>query len=128
METLVGLSLFPVRFIRPTYGRATAGFLEIARELNLEVVGWHTSSEDWLAHQPSDVMLTVAWQGVLGKVVLFHDSCADPEIAREVLGWLLTAAQRSECRPVTLQEFSRFESLPGLAPMQITRWTAAEKW
>jgi peptidoglycan/xylan/chitin deacetylase (PgdA/CDA1 family) len=127
-ETLESLSGKPVRFIRPTYGRATAGFLAISRELGLEVVNWHTSTEDWLALRPEDIIFNLAWQGVINKVILFHDGSGDPDVTRQALQWLLAACQRWNCSVTPLENLIRSFPVPSLRPLSIERWTDFAEW
>jgi peptidoglycan/xylan/chitin deacetylase (PgdA/CDA1 family)/glycosyltransferase involved in cell wall biosynthesis len=122
------LSGKPIRFVRPPYGRATAGFLQVSRDLGLEVVGWQANTEDWLALRPQDIMFNLAWQGVLDKVVLFHDGAGDPSATGAALEWLLTACRRGGCAVVSLGEFTRRSMLPGLPALPATRWAEVDAW
>ena len=104
------------------------GFLEAADRLGLTVVGWHASTEDWVALRPEDIMLNLAWQGVVGKVVLFHDGSGDPDLTSSALRWLLDACADGGCAPVRLDEFERFLPLPPIQPLSIDRWADVEGW
>lgn len=112
-----------IRFARPPYGELSFSYLDACRKLNLQLVGWDISTEDWNAASSAQIIKNLAIEPIQGKVILFHDGCGNPEYTAEALDWLLYTADQYAIRPVNISQFVKTTALPLLKLKSQELWT-----
>ena len=70
-ETILGVR---PRWFRPPFGHLSDASLEACRELELNVVYWSASGNDWLSLDADEIAAGVAERLTDGVIVLLHDS------------------------------------------------------
>jgi peptidoglycan/xylan/chitin deacetylase (PgdA/CDA1 family) len=61
------------KFFRPPIGHSTPRTFRVARELNLQVIGWSARSLDTISRDPKKIVARVVSQLSPGGIILLHD-------------------------------------------------------
>ncbi|ARK30614.1 polysaccharide deacetylase family protein [Halalkalibacter krulwichiae] len=76
----------PVRYFRPPFGQHNSDTIEIASELDLEVIMWDISSFDWdLKDDPTQIVKNVTEHVQDGSIILLHELKQTLEILPQLI-------------------------------------------
>ena len=99
-------------FFRPPYGSTAPGLKSICDEFELRIVGWDVSLQDWEGLSEREMIKELAVQGVMGKILLFHDALPNVTGLIAALKWLVHAGRGAGVEPISLSAYSTYREVP----------------
>ncbi|KIO77848.1 hypothetical protein TH53_06840 [Pedobacter lusitanus] len=109
LKQLTGKS---IGLFRPPYGRISNSLTQKLNDEGYKIIGWHNNSMDW-ARGVTDIQIisNLAAEGIMNKILLFHDGTGEPESQFKALQWLEQLCTKNELESITVSEYLKYNSI-----------------
>jgi len=95
-----------VNLVRPPHGRVGKSIAIKILDAGFQLAGWDTTSKDWSIGVTKEQMISsIASQGIMDKVILFHDGVGEPQSLVSTLEWLIDCCKGEQINLVTVGQF-----------------------
>lgn len=102
-----------IGLFRPPYGRYSENVIEVARELNQQVVLWNVDPRDWENPPPEEIVSRVLSQVKPGSIIILHEGRKN---TLQALPEMIQKLRERGLEPVPVSELlDREEALPAAA-------------
>jgi peptidoglycan/xylan/chitin deacetylase (PgdA/CDA1 family) len=92
------------KFFRPPVGLSNPNTFRVARDLNLQVIGWNIRSYDTITKEPARVVARIRRQLRPGSIILLHDGKIPAERLLPTVKSLLDELHKLDYQVVRLDE------------------------